>query len=1167
MKIRRSLYRAMVCAGLLACTGATGVRAQNAAVRPRVTQTVDDAVTVRLHGNVHPLAKPGFDQGALPDSQPLTRMLLVLQRSAEQELALRQLLDAQVTKNSGNYHAWLTPDQFGKQFGPSDSDVLAVTDWLTKQGFTIRKVAAGRTAIEFDGNVAQVRNAFHTEMHRFVVNGEQHFANVSDPAIPQALSSVVAGVAALHNFPKHSYVTRNGVYRRYRDSGKLEPLFTFGNPASYAIGPGDFRTIYNVPSSADGTGQAIAIMSDSNINTADVVSYRTMFGLPAYSSVCTSALPPSCQFSVIVNGPDPGLNGDEVEADLDTQLAGGVAPNAAIYLVVTGPTVSNPTQVSQGVDLSALFAVDNNLAPVISNSFGECESGILMAGNQFYNALWEQAAAQGITVAVATGDNGSAACDPSTDPNAATQGLAVSGLASTPFNVAVGGTDFDPTSTTTSVSTYWKPNTSGDVINSALTYIPETTWNDSPCAANYPAACTTLDSSGNDISAGSGGPSNCILGTVQGNGSISCPTSSSFPNGGYLKPAFQTGITPNDSVRDIPDVSFFSSNGGLPSGGAGVAYVICQSDTNPQGATTPTGAACSLASPYTDFSLVGGTSAATPAFAAVMAMVNQTTGQRQGNANYVLYKLAADASLGNYTGGGCQSSVGQTPASGCVFNDVTKGNISVACDGGTPNCSNTNTAGGFGVLVCNSPGCNPNNYPNGTGVPAFKAAPGYDLATGLGSINVGNLLKDWALANRNPTTTTLSSPSGGSPSGSNFTATVTVSPAPTGPVENVSLIALASDGKTVLGSFGPFALSSGSATVTTNLLPPGTANVEGSYGGDADLAASTSGPVALSSPVSGANQPSTLTVYYVGFNSSGAPTTPMTSSQNFVYGSGNGYILKIVVTGPSGPCAFSQPATKPAIPCPTGTIQLFDGGQPLKNFTQNGTATNQASLNNQGFAEDQPINVNAGTHNITATYSGDPNYAPTSTSNTLTITITQASTATALASSLSSIMPGTSVTLTATVNSTSGSPQGPSGSVAFTNNGNSLGSGTCTPTGATSSAGALCTATLTVAISALYPPPSGRPAAPNFPGIPVIVALVSLLLFLLGLRLVPQTRRRAYAYAGLLAIALLVGVVAGCGGGGGGSNGGSGTRTIGAAYSGDTNYKASTAPTLPIIVQ
>src|SRR5579863_4944514 len=154
--------------------------AQKITVKSRVTQAVDDLQTTRLAGNVHPLERAEFDQGALPDSQPLQRMLLLLQRGTDQETALRNLLDAQQTKNSGSYHAWMTPDSFGKQFGPSDSDMQAVTDWLTRQGFEISKVSAGRSVIEFNGTVGQVRRGFQTEIHRFVVNGEEHFANVSD---------------------------------------------------------------------------------------------------------------------------------------------------------------------------------------------------------------------------------------------------------------------------------------------------------------------------------------------------------------------------------------------------------------------------------------------------------------------------------------------------------------------------------------------------------------------------------------------------------------------------------------------------------------------------------------------------------------------------------------------------------------------------------------------------------------------------------------------------------------------------------------------------------------------------------------------------------------------------------------------------------------------------
>jgi hypothetical protein len=1177
MKRGLQLWRAVLC-GVLALVGSSALRAQQkSAVPSRVTETVDDTKTVTLTGNVHPLARAAFDQGAVPDSQPMTRMMLLLQRSQTQELALHQLIDAQQTQSSGSYHAWLTPAQFGSQFGPSDSDVQAVTDWLTREGFQVKNVAAGRTVIEFDGNAGQVRNSFHTEIHKFVENGETHFANVSDPAIPEALSPVVAGVAALHNFPKHSNIRKSGLYRRTKGSNEVEPLFTFGNPAHYALGPQDFATIYNIPSTATGAGQSIAIMAQTNIDTQDVVNFRSMFSLPAYSSVCTSGLPPTCQFSVIINGTDPGIIGpnvvncanstdDEIESDLDTQWAGAVAPGANIYLVVSQSTCANTTQVSQGVDLSALYAVDNNIAGVISDSYGNCEAALLTAGNQFYNSLWEQAAAQGITVSVSAGDSGSAGCDPiaSIDPYAASQGVAVNGLASTPFNVAVGGTDFDPTSTSSAVSTYW--NTASDTISSALKYMPETTWDDSACALAYPATCASVDTTnGTDIEAGSGGPSNCVVATEASNGNISCGKNSSFPNYGYPKPAFQSALTPADSVRDLPDVSFFASNGGPPSTGAGVAYVICQSDTNPQDSSTPTGASCNLSSPYQDFSLVGGTSASTPAFAAVIALVNQSQASaaspapRQGNANYVLYRLAGAQT--NYTGGSCQSSLGQTPNAVCIFNDVTKGNNAVACDAGSPNCNNAGTSG-YGVVVCTTstaPACPAVD----NGQPAFQSVQGYDLATGLGSINVGNLLTSWTSAARTATTTTLSGASGGLSSTNSFTASVAVTPS--GATGDVSLIALKSDQATVLGSFGPFTLSGGTVSVSTSTLPVGTAYVAATYGGNATYAVSTSTPVALSGTVAGAGYTAKTTLNFVSNN---AITT---SPQNFPYGSN--YFLQVVVSTSGGTsCAFSYPSTKPTIPCPTGTITLTDNGNPLNDFLSNGKATNVTSLNNLGLAEDQPISLPAtvnsttpGVHNVVATYSGDKNYLAGSASNTLKITIQQVATNTQVTSSLSSITSGATVLLTAAItpgttsNGNAPCGTGSTGTVQFTSNGSALsGSVTYTGTpGTQSSNGASCTATLSTAISSLYP--TGRPNSPAIPRIPLLVAFLSLLLFALGLRWIPQARRRAYAYVGLLAIALLVGVVAGCGGGGGG--GGGSTRTIGAAYSGDANYKSSSGTT------
>ncbi|HTB94322.1 MAG TPA: protease pro-enzyme activation domain-containing protein [Candidatus Sulfotelmatobacter sp.] len=1171
MKIRTTAMGVIPGLLALALLAAPSVQAQTHPVPSRVTAEVDDTNTVKLKGNIHPLARPEFDQGAVADSQPMTRMLLTLQRSAAQETALQQLMDAQQTKGSASYHAWLTPTQFGQQFGPSDADVQAVTDWLTRQGFQVAKVAAGRTAIEFNGTAGQVRSAFHTEIHKFSVNGEVHFANVSDPAIPGALSPVLNGVVALHNFPKSSYARNSGVYRRVKGSQQIQPLFTFGNPARFALGPGDWAKIYSVPTTAvcggqtcTGAGQSIAVIAQTNINLQDVTAFRHMFGLDQNS--------PANNVTVVVNGVDPGILGpdttnDELESDLDAQWAGAIAPNANILLVVSQGTLSNPTQVSQGVDLSALYAVDNNLAPIISDSYGNCEGFLLTAGNQFYNVLWQQAAAQGITVAVAAGDNGPAGCDPFADPNAATLGVAVSGIASTPFNVAVGGTDFDPT--TTGNSKYW--NTTTDTINSALGYIPETTWDDSACAMAFPVACTSVDTVfAADLAAGSGGPSNCVVANPSNNAAgFACTTNSTYPKGGYVKPSFQSALTPADLVRDIPDISFFGSDGGPLQGGSGIALVVCQSDSNPQGSTTPTGTACNLSTPFADFSLVGGTSAATPTFAAVMALVNQATGQRQGNANYVLYNLAGNDT--NYMGGSCLTKLPASPNSLCIFNDVNSGNNSVACDAGTPNCSNSGSgAGAFGVIVCatTTQACPAADAQS----PAFQSAPKYDLATGLGSINVGNLLSNWTSATRAATTTTVATVTGGSVAGTPFTASVSVSPSTA--MGSVSLIAL--DGSTpakVLGTIGsdssgnPFTLTGGTATVTGNSLPVGSVSVEATYSGSATFAVSTSPALPLAGAVSGAGYTAKTTVSIV--NSSQVTST---GNQNFPYGTP--YSLAVVVTRSDGTsCSFGAPSTKPAIPCPTGKITLTDNGAALNDFLSNGAATNVTSLNNQGISEDQPINLPAtvngatpGVHKIVATYSGDANYAAGAPSNTLQITIQQVPTTTQVAASLSSVASGTSVQLSALISPNSSSNgnapcgTGSTGTVQFTENGTALaGTVTYTPVnGQTNPNGASCTATLTTAISSLYPPGTREPR-PTLPLWPMVFAVLSIVLFTLGWHWMPENRRRTYAYASFLALALVAVAIAGCGGGGS-SNGGH-TATIKAAFSGDANYAASSGTT------
>src|SRR6266403_1633866 len=306
-------------------------------VAARVIDTVDDTNRTMLRGNVHPMARPEFDRGTVADAQPLTRILLLLQRSAEQEAALRQLMEEQQSKNSANYHAWLTPEDFGKKFGPADADVQAVTDWLNSHGFQHIKAAKGKTVVEFSGNVGQVRKAFGTEIRNFNVKGEDHFANVSDPQIPAALAPVVRGIAALHNFRPQPQVHSLGTFQRNAKTGEVKPAFTFNdvNGTFYAVGPADFSTIYNIPSqcgsnACTGIGESIAIVARSNINLQDVRDFRSMFGLAANDP------------TILLNGPDPGLvSGDEGESDLDVEWAGAVAPAAQIIFVPTLSTLTD----------------------------------------------------------------------------------------------------------------------------------------------------------------------------------------------------------------------------------------------------------------------------------------------------------------------------------------------------------------------------------------------------------------------------------------------------------------------------------------------------------------------------------------------------------------------------------------------------------------------------------------------------------------------------------------------------------------------------------------------------------------------------------------------------------------------------------------------------------
>jgi len=494
--------------------------AQGNVVSPRITDRVNEAALTVLQGNTHRLARPQFDQGAAPPNLPMDRIMLVLKRSPDQESALRDLLEQQQSTSSPNYHKWLTPDQFGQQFGPADQDIQVVTSWLTSHGFQSIQVSKGRTVIEFSGTAAQVESALHAAIHKYVVNGESHWANVNDPQIPAALAPVVSGFVSLNNFPKKPLSVRSGRKIPFTVGPGPKPQITFTD-GTHGLAPADFNLIYNVGAGMTGAGATIGVVAHSNINVSDVTQFRSLFGLPANDSM-GNLIP-----QVIVNGIDPGiLTGvnEEDEAVLDTTWTGAVAPNATIKLVV-----SEDTNAGFGADLSEQYIVDNNVADIMTESFGTCEGTTLPppalppapAGEvSFYQFLAEQAAAQGITHLVASGDSGPDGCFDPTNPTAAPT-LSVNLISSTPFNVAVGGTQFNDVA---SPSTYWNTTNNTTNLGSAISYIPENVWNESVA--------------GNPVASGGG--------------------QSIF----FTKPSWQSGVTgiPATNSRFVPDVSLTAAS-------------------------------------------------------------------------------------------------------------------------------------------------------------------------------------------------------------------------------------------------------------------------------------------------------------------------------------------------------------------------------------------------------------------------------------------------------------------------------------------------------------------------------------------------------------------------------------------------------------------------------
>jgi hypothetical protein len=937
----------------------------------RITEPVNDSLRVVLKGNVPRQAQAKYDQGPVPASMPASRLMLVLKHSPTQAQAVREFIDSLQDKSSPNYHKWLTPEEFGAKYGPSDQDLKTLTAWLESHGFTVNRVAKARNLIEFSGTAGSVQEAFHTAIHSYVINGEQHFSIATDPEIPAALAPVVAGVTKLNNFnPKRNVMAgKSARWNAEKGPGNdITWIDPYGNTDLYVV-PADVAAIYNTPNAQlnpaytgttyDGTGVTVGIVGDSNFTMQDVANYRTFF----LNDTSAAHLP-----NVIIDGNDPGIiSGDSLEALLDNEALGGVAPGATINFY----TAAN-TDVQAGLELAISRALDDNAVSILNLSFGYCEQLMGATLNQEFYQAWEQAAAQGISVTVSSGDTGSANCD-AQDQAVSYDGLAVSGFASTPYNVSVGGTDFAVLTSNypTSFNQYMNPN--GGVApyyGSATGYIPETPWNNT----TYPNTTINLNQtfSGESLGGGGGGMSSCTTQDQYGD----CLS-------GYPKPAFQANLTPVDGVRDVPDVSLFASNGFNAA-----IWAICADSAVYD---TP-GTDCQLVdgkpTAATTISGVGGTSASAPAFAGMLALISQSVGGRLGNPNPALYSLAMN-----------------TPA---VINDVVVGNNSQPCGS---------------IFV---PGCvevaSTDFYLSG-----YNAGTGYDLASGLGSVNAAKLVNAWPTATFTPTSEPVfligESQATESPNG--LTAThgtpidffLVITPDGGQLSGNVTLVTdsdvavLPNSGG--VGTVYPVnspTVTGGVVTGTTNTLPGGSYNLYAYYGGDTNFAASKSNPIPVT--INPESSSTTLAVSFYdasSLQSIGSTTAP--------YGS-----IFFFDGTPQ-----SQNTQNPFDGVPTGTITFLNGTTPVGpavNLNSSGSADfdNYYGFYNQTAPP-------AGSYQLVASYSGDASFLP-SKSAPASITITKGPISSALSSSTAGLNYGGSVTLTVAIQTDSFGNY-PTGSISF----------------------------------------------------------------------------------------------------------------------------------------
>ena len=829
-----SLAAACLMVAVCATTSAYGqqIAGGSKSARPIIAGNIDQGSLVSLKGNVLPRLTHDKDLGAVEDSSP-QRLYLVLQRSPAQQSDLDAFLSEQQNAASPNFHKWLTPEQFGERFGAAEADIKKITIWLESQGFEVTSIAKNASIINFKATAGGVRSTFQVQLHYFNVSGGKYSATTTEPQIPAALSGIVSGIAGLNKLPMHEHHTafKQTAYDAEThkwhevDAAAAASLARGEKPhfvnsdGGHAMTPQDFYTIYNVnpvySAGNLGAGGTVAIIGEQDmmygtVNSAtgqatggDVVTFRNLFGVKGTLNMTVQ--------HGDANYPcdDPG--GDSGETALDAEWSSSLAPAAHLIVETCSPATGGMLN-----DFQTL--VDANVADVISSSLGSAE--VMGADNSAFDTVFAQAATQGQTIMIAEGDSGSDDIDFGVS-GPATHGLSIDFPGSSPLILSIGGTDYQDVydadrGSSIPVSTYWAASNS-QYYGDALSYVPETVWEDG-CANTIIALDPNF---GNGLSPAA----YCATGAhdgVEGGGEGGISVN-------YAQPSYQTGIqglSASITKRATPDISGFAGGGFW-----GHYTIACDSGTPSQDCTSPS-----------TFGGAGGTSFASPELAGVFTLLKVGTGSRQGLVQPALYALAkAQYSSGtNCYANGQASNTGITtgpPASSCIFHDVTTGDNDNACVSGSINCF-SNAGASVGVLTASGN--------DSTLALAWPSGVGYDIATGLGSVNVANLISKWNTAFSSSTALNASPTTISSSESTTLKATVTVAQ-PNGATGSSPAVTGSVSFKSGTTSLGSCTLAGGTCSISVvgSMFALGDNSVTATYAGNKTYPTSTSAAVTV----------------------------------------------------------------------------------------------------------------------------------------------------------------------------------------------------------------------------------------------------------------------------------------------------------------------------------